>query len=213
VDAYISEHFLNNETLGLIRIKANQIAGKYGFHRDEIEDVQQALIVQCLERIGQFDARRSGLRTFVRLVINSGIATMIEAKTARCRDYRLSLPFVELSSEPTSQTRQERGAQDQKMQSSGALERRLILRCDVNRIIASLSVELQQICRLLIAVERVAEVAEAAGISRATLHRRMRTIRDAFVQARLCGPVAEAGTTRAGATHHGRHHRGPVDGV
>jgi len=42
---------VDHAVLRLVRLKAKQIAGRYGFHKDEFEDIQQTLIAQCLQRM------------------------------------------------------------------------------------------------------------------------------------------------------------------
>jgi hypothetical protein len=81
---------------------------------------------------------------------------------------------------------------------SASREQHLNLRCDIERVIATLPVELQQICRLLMALDSVAEVASAAGISRTALYRRMGVIRSSFIKARLLDHLADPAVERPG---------------
>lgn len=177
-----STHSLDDETLGFVRFKARQIAGRYGFHRDEFEDVQQTLIAHCLERMARFDSRRGSPHTFASIVINRGIATIIESQKARCRDYRLCQSFDSL---PDLGKSIAEGEDYSRLASYSRSFEQTFLTLDVQRTVAVLPPELRRICHLLMVIDRLAGVAKAAGVSRATLHRRMRSIRAAFVQARL----------------------------
>ena len=79
---------IDPDILQLTRIKSRRLAGRYGFARHDVEDIQQELLLDYLQRSSSFDAHRCTRRTFALLVINNRIATLIEAKQAACRDYR-----------------------------------------------------------------------------------------------------------------------------
>jgi hypothetical protein len=76
-------------------------------------------------------------------------------------------------------------------------EQNLIVKLDVGRAIADLPTDLRRICLLLVVLDRSDHVATVSGVSRATLHRRMRTIRAAFVEAGLCDYVRRTPAKRA----------------
>ena len=144
----------------------------------------------------RFDSRRATWQTFSRLVVNRGIATIIESHQARCRDYRLcqfSLSSPIDSEDPNSPELADAVSADdytsRLSRRSRSAEESLLLPWDVERTLATLSPELRRICRLLMALDHLGEVAKAAGISRASLHRRMRSIRDSLVEAGLCDYV------------------------
>jgi RNA polymerase sigma factor (sigma-70 family) len=191
VDHEDCERYLDAETLRLVRFKANQIAGRYGFARDEVEDIQQTLIAECLERLPRFDPRRGAKGTFARFVINHRIATLVRSQKAPCRDYsrRRSLNSSRYDADSTSPEACKIISVDDYHSRMGPnprpVEQSLGIKHDVQRAIDALPPELRRICCLLMVLDRIAQVATAAGISRATLHRRMRTIQDAFSCARL----------------------------
>jgi hypothetical protein len=81
------ERYLNSDDLRFIRFKANQLAGKYGFRSDEIEDIQQSLVLDSLKRFEHFDSRRGSRLTFNRSVVNHAVATLIEARKAAHRGF------------------------------------------------------------------------------------------------------------------------------
>ena len=186
------ERHLDQRVLRFIAFKANQLAGRYGFRRDEARDLQQTLIIEYLERLPGFDPRRGSPTTFSNVVINRAIATIIESQTASRRDYRRcqhSLNAGWNGRTPNPPEVIETISDDEYSARIGRRSRRfeqsLHLRHDVQRAVTGLPPELSRICRLLMAVDGLGTVAKAAGISRATLHRRMRAIRDAFSHARL----------------------------
>ena len=180
------------QTLRLIGFKAYQLAGRYGFARDEKEDLQQILIVECLQRQRHFDSRRGSAATFAEVIITNAVATMVESRKAQCRDYRRcqrSLNAPSNSADPSSPELAEVTSDDDYRCRMGRISRpfhqNLHLRHDLRRAIAALPPEQRRLCRLLMRLDGIAQVAKAAGVSRATLHRRMRAIRDAFSGARL----------------------------
>jgi DNA-directed RNA polymerase specialized sigma24 family protein len=177
------EPYLTTEILGLIRHKARQLAGKYGFRRDEFEDIHQSLVLDFLERSRRFDSRRGSERSFARSVINHGVATLIEAQNAQGRGHRfhhLSLSAPSDDANPNSPAVVEM-ISDPAQVSAGTLQRRV----DVVKAIKALPARLRQVCLLLMVVDRIAQVATIVGISRATLQRRIQLIRKAFTEARL----------------------------
>jgi DNA-directed RNA polymerase specialized sigma24 family protein len=193
------ERSLDSDTLKFIRRKARQLAGRYGFQRHEAEDIQQSLALDCLQRSVRFNPHRGGRANFMRLIVKRGVATLIEARrssTRGCDVCQVSLDspinkndagaseFADLISDHACRGR-----------AAGSLnwtEQSLVVKLDVERAVASLPPDLRRICLLLVVLDRIAHVAAVAGISRATLHRRMRVIRAAFVHARLSEGWTEA---------------------
>ncbi len=72
----------------LIRIKARQLIGRYGFSVSDREDIQQELTLDLLTRIRDFDPRKGRPATYIRMVVDRRVATLIRERTSRARDYR-----------------------------------------------------------------------------------------------------------------------------
>lgn len=183
-----TKKYVDDSTLRFIQYKARQLAGRYGFGPDEVEDIQQNLTVRCLERMRRFDSRRANPRTFARLVIHREIANIIESQKAHCRDYRLGQ--IPLNTPTFADAASAQELAEVRLEGAGNLEGLprtlnwdLSVRLDVERVVATLPQDLQRICQLLMVLDRLAEVAKAAGISRATLYRRVCTVRVVFEQA------------------------------
>ena len=79
---------LDDSTTRLVRIKANQLVGRYGFTRSDREDVEQELLLDLLVRLRRFDPARARRFTFVRLVVNRCVASLIRRRRTASRDYR-----------------------------------------------------------------------------------------------------------------------------
>src|SRR5690606_38392175 len=70
------------------RFKAAELVGRYGIKRDEIEDIQQDLITDVIERLVNFDGDLASGKTFVTRLINNRIGNIVEHRRARRRDCR-----------------------------------------------------------------------------------------------------------------------------
>lgn len=194
--------FLSNNGFRFIRFKAGQVAGRYGFARHELGDIQHTLLVHCLEQTGKFDSQRSSPDRFIRVLVERHIATLITSQKRQCRDYRLrqSLngPHENRQSVPARSTRIPNSSSAIEVGRSELPEWRLLLKCDVERALALLPPHLKQVCRMLMITDGIASVATTTGISRATLYRHIAEIRAFFIQRNLTSYVPELASARAG---------------
>ena len=185
----MEEHYfesrLDPRTIQYARFKSRQLAGRYGFSRDEAEDIQQELLLDCVTRSRSFDARRCSLRTFAARVVNNRIATLLEARKAKCRDYRVQRVSLSSQFDPSSpELVSMLGTLG--WEASGSLsEDTMNLRLDVERTMTSLPAALVKLCRLLIACDSAVEAAAMTGMSRATLYRNIGRLRGALAGAGL----------------------------
>lgn len=186
-----------DDVVRLAAFKANQLAGKYGFASDEREDIQQTLVLECLRRCGHFNSQRGNTATFTRIVIKHAVATLIGAQKSHRRDYRrcqrsLNSPAqrTDPSSPEVAEVISDEDYHFRMGRTARPFHQAVHLRHDVRRAVEALPPELRQICRLTIALDTMTLIAEAAGISRATLYRRMRSIREAFIRAGLSQYIA-----------------------
>jgi RNA polymerase sigma-70 factor (ECF subfamily) len=187
------DNHLDPDTLRFIRQKACQIAGRYGFSRDEVDDISQSLIVACIPRFAHFSSSRGSRHHFIRSVVNHAVATLIETRRATRRGHTLCHISVDASSShdskdtgTVSNSISEDRYHDRMGGGAKPFERLVHLRLDVEDAIAALPAELERVCRLLMVFNHVAQVAHVIGISRATLYRRVCAIREVFVRAQLC---------------------------
>jgi hypothetical protein len=170
------KHSLDSGVLRFIHWRARQLAGKYGFRHDEVEDIEQELHLAWLRSWNCFDPTRGKPHTFTRLVVDSRVAALVESQTAQCRDYRLCRSLEEPSASADCTFPQAQRTQ---------FEENLRRRVDIQRAVTKLPPSLGRVCRLLMTIDDAALVAAAAGISRATLYRRIEQIRQRFIEARL----------------------------
>jgi RNA polymerase sigma-70 factor (ECF subfamily) len=162
------------------RFKARQLAGKYGFERLDMEDIEQELLLDFIERSRSFDSCRGSSRTFATRIINHRIANILEARKAGYRDYRV-VSRMDERSPVLGTTRPTFSWQAGKSRRENTLN----LKLDVARTVAGLPEGLRKLCCLLMLSDSAVEVASIAGISRSTLHRRIRRLRSIFNEAGL----------------------------
>jgi len=149
----------------LIRSKARQLVGRFGFTSADREDIEQELALHLMERMAQFDPRRSSGSTFIDRISQHKIASMLRGRYAQRRDYRRS---VSLDDDGTHQTIepvtrcQPRANPDLAIDMAHALE--------------SLDAELRKVCKLLEHVS-IAETARRLGLSRTQARSRIAKIR------------------------------------
>ena len=79
---------IDDYAANLIKKKARQLVGKYGFTRSDREDLEQELVLDLLGRLSRFDQNRAERDAFINYVVKHKIATIIEKRTAEKRDYR-----------------------------------------------------------------------------------------------------------------------------
>ena len=200
------ENCLSSDTFRFIRLKANQLTGKYGFLRDDIDDIQQSLVLDYLQRVRRFDADRGDSDHFARHIVKHGVARLIESQRAACRGYGNRLCSVSTAcGRPESPDLADSISEEDRIlkRSPQKLERDLVLRVDVAKAVGALPDDLRRVCLFLMALDHVGQVATAAGVSRATLYRRIRAIRARFIQSQLCKTRYEGPATR-GAVRGGR---------
>jgi RNA polymerase sigma factor (sigma-70 family) len=178
---------IDPDVLRLARAKSWQLAGKYGFRLYDAEDIQQELVLDYLRRLRSFKPNRCNRRTFAALVIRNRISTLIAERSASSRGYRACHIAIEPTDCPFSDlvlTRIAFSALTDHREGIFPEERR-VQQIDTTRVLEHLATPLRRICGLLMICDDISEVAYKAGISRATLYRRLVAIRAAFLQAKL----------------------------
>lgn len=169
------------------RIKSRQLAGRFGFERYERDDIEQELLLDYLKRSRSFDADRCSPRTFASRIINNRIATILEARKAKCRDYRVQRVYLSSQFDPSSPELGSMLATVGWQANRSLPEDRLNLRLDLERTLTALPAALVSLCRLLVICDSAVEAAALAGMSRATLYRQLRSLRIALSEAGLGG--------------------------
>jgi len=170
----------------IIRRKARELIGKYGFTRSDRDDLEQELVLELLIRLPKYDPTRSKRNTFIKRIVNNKIATIIETKRAGKRDYRrcrLSLNDDVNGDDGEPIERYATIDQDEYLLRIGKRGRPVSeqseLKIDIEGFIASLPPGLRDLCDLL-KLDNVSVVARLLKIPRFTIYDRITHLRKRF---------------------------------
>ena len=174
----------------LIRTKAHQLIGKAGFTENDRQDLQQDLMMDLLQRMRHFNPAKAKKATFMTRIVERRISTLLEARHARCRDWRrcrLSL------NTPHGNDRGDTRELIDHVDSQGNLgnsEKETLheaisnLHIDIERVLDTLPEDLRDLCERL-RESNMAEIARETGVARTTLYDKLTRIREAFREAGL----------------------------
>ena len=178
----------------VIRHRARRLIGRAGFVPADVDDIEQDLALDLLQRLPQFDPTRAGRKTFIALVVDHGVARLIEGRSAQMRDYRLTVPLAEAAQHDDAPGSPD--ASDAPVNSGSRGYQRVrqhrteydglphALRLDLERVIATLPPDQRGLCRRLV-TDNLATIARELGVPRGTLYEATRKIRQAFEDAGL----------------------------
>jgi len=175
----------------IIKFKAKQLVGRVGLTDSDREDLEQEMILDLLQRLPKYNPDRAQRNTFIARVVEHKIATIIEARKAGLRDYRLcncSLNERLEDEEGGSVERMETIDQEDYLRLTGGLSRSTAelrdLSIDVRQAIEKLPPELRALCRRL-GIDTVTELSRDTGIPRGTLYESIKKLRTLFEGAGL----------------------------
>lgn len=167
----------------LIHEKAKRLIGKARLRKADLEDIEQDLALDVLERLRSFDARRASRHTFVVMVVEHGVAAILERRTAAKRDPRregCSLNDAVRDDEGKAVER----AYTLEARRGCLSEEARDLAADVRAVLNGLPPELRRLA-LARQTKSWAEIAEERGVPRTTLYGEIRRLRAAFERAGL----------------------------
>jgi RNA polymerase sigma factor (sigma-70 family) len=175
---------LDDYAIRLIRRKAQQLVGNYGFVKDDRPDIEQDLTVDLLTRLHKFDPSRATLHTFMSRVIDNRIASMIEERKAALRDYRrggLSLndPLADDEGHEEERGDYVDAGTSQRMlgSSSMPIDDLVAQRIDLARALQKLSPVQRALCARIATGEQITDIAREMKVSRDTVYARMQEIK------------------------------------
>ncbi len=181
---------INTYAARLIRIKAHQLLGKAGFTENDRHDLEQELMIDLLQRMRHFNPAKAKKTTFMTRIVERHIATLLEARHARCRDWRLCR--LSLNTPHGNDKGDTRELIDH-VDSQGILgnseketrqEAISNLHMDIERVLNTLPEDLRDLCERL-RESNMAEIARETGVARTTLYDKLVRIREAFREAKL----------------------------
>jgi RNA polymerase sigma-70 factor (ECF subfamily) len=178
-----------NYALRRSSFKAWQMVGKYGFTKDDVEDIQQEIMLDILNRLPKFKRNHRGIRKFIRRLIDNRISYLKKHREAKLRDHRR----IERGLDDWSHDEHNRwtslGATITEDDALGHLGRRRLssrkridLALDTVALLDQLSKLDRKLC-LQLQAKTVSEISRQTGVVRTRIYERLRVIRQKFLQA------------------------------
>jgi RNA polymerase sigma-70 factor, ECF subfamily len=182
---------IDRDTTRLIKRKARNLVGESGFTESDIEDLEQDLLLDLLQRRPHYDPARAAWMLFACCALDHRAATLKEAQRAKKRNYRLnefSLNERMRSEEGEYSERGESITLDDYLLRTGRASRPMAelleLRCKVRALINRLSPKLRELC-LQLMTKTVTEIAQDTGVSRETIYQARKKLQRIFEEAGL----------------------------
>lgn len=173
----------------LIHHKARQMVGNAGFTADDIEDIEQEMRLDLLQRLPKFDPSKATYKTFVSRLVERQISDMIRHSEQEGRDYRREESSLQDAAEfggdgDEAMERIETVSQDEQDHRFGrqirSEQERHELRLDIPVALSKLPPDLRELAELLQTMS-IAQAARELGIPRTTLYySRLPQLRQAF---------------------------------
>jgi len=161
----------------IIRYKAKWFVGKFGFNQSDVDDFEQQIKVDLIERLPRFDPEKSSLKTFTHRIVNRKVANIIRFHTQEIRDRRCeegSLDFEIAMAEAgkrilrtnlvnADECDMRMGRRNRTRQDEADLSN------DLAHVLESLPENLRVLCERL-KTESIAEIAYDMGVPRSTFY-------------------------------------------
>ena len=193
MDASTKQKELSDYAMTAIHCKARQLIGKAGLTRSAVDDIEQELALDLLQRLPAFDPKKATHNTFVTRLIERRISNLLRYRLQEKRDHRresCSLDDLVLDSEGETVPRAWTIDQDEADIRIGRRSRTRAeetdLRLDVASVIARLPRDLRQVAELLM-TESLSQAARSLGVPRKDIRRAQRRLRLVFEKSGLAG--------------------------
>ena len=162
------------------------MVGQKGFVESDREDLEQEMLLDLLERLPKYNPNRAKRNTFIACIVDNKIATIIEAREAGLRDYRLCRCSLNERIERNkcgSLERIETLDQEDYMRCIGShmqpLSKLHDFSIDIREVIEKLPPELHEFC-IRLGIETVTEISRDTGIPRGTIYESIKKLRNIF---------------------------------
>lgn len=175
----------------IIKHKARQLVGRYGLTFSDREDLEQELMVDLLQRMRHFNPAKAKKTTFIARIVERHIATLLEARHARCRDWRLcrvslNTPYENDRGDTPRELIDRVDGEGNLGNCEKETRQEAIsnLHMDIERVLDTLPEDLRDLCERL-RESNMAEIARETGVARTTLYDKLARIREVFRKAGL----------------------------
>jgi len=176
----------------LVRCRARQLVGKAGFTASDVEDIEQDMRVDVLQRLTRFDPARSNRHTFVAMLVRRCAASILECQRAekRNRGQRPQSLNARVRDGEGCEVELHQTIDTHTGRSGSSDEQHRDLIADVRRVVASLPNDLRPWCEVL-GEAGIREAARALRVPRSRLQRIKSELRAAFEAAGLADYLRE----------------------
>ena len=185
MDTNKKQYVINDYVEELIHHKARQLIGTAGFTRDDVEDLEQEMRLDLLERLPKFDPNKATYNTFMSRLVERKISNLIRHRTQEIRDFRCEEGSVHDVVECGDKKVEciETVTQDEQDFRLGrhihSTKAHQDLKLDISLVLSTLTPELRKLAELLKTMS-ITEVARKLGIPRSTLYDRITRLRGIF---------------------------------
>jgi len=169
--------------VNLIRRKARQLIGQYGFTEDDREDIEQELWADLYHRAPNYDPSLASPRTFANRIVEHAIAAIIEHRKYAIRDYRQSVCSLNdpvLGEDGEQAEHVDLLDQDTYLESLGqetiSVADRAAADIGLERLRATLPPELRTLLERLAKGQGLTDISRETGLRRGTLWRRLQKL-------------------------------------
>ena len=146
----------NSAESQLLHRKAQKIVRHAGFHRSELKDVEQELVLEVLVKIQGFDPKIGCEQVFISQILDSKGISMVRARIAAKRDYRrnagslnASVRNADRETEELSQIFPSSVSRNHTSQSRRSDQELLELQMDVEETLSQATDQLRQVAEFL----------------------------------------------------------------
>lgn len=171
------EPLVDETAITAIRCSVRSAIRRRWFTPREFDDLVQDAVVHLLTKVDCFDPRRASWSTFCSIVVRSFLSRRRERKSNQKKPESIDEPADRHSSSLAGQI-EEQHCVGKRFQKLRPQQEWIELVEDVACLLESLPDELRELCELLKSEDGIAEIADQLGVSRNTIYRRRRRIRE-----------------------------------
>ena len=175
----------------LVRKKARELLRTPGFHRSDLEDLEQEFLLELWERLEAYDPEQADLVTFLGCTLNRKACKLIRDRKAPVRDFQREecsldelIPMGEEGLAPRSEIFAEEARYAHTQTDRISDLEHIELTMDLETVLSSLSDDLKELCKLL-ATSTVKDIAELQGRTRRQVSQDVARLREIFAAAGL----------------------------
>jgi RNA polymerase sigma-70 factor (ECF subfamily) len=181
---------LDSFTQGFVRKCARQLAGKFGFKRQDRDEIEQRLYLKLARHLHAADPNDPKWKAFVAITVRRHLASMIRDSQAEKRDHRRTCSIhvqIDTDEGPVdlADTISEREIPSRRGRAKRSPQELAELTLDVRDCLAELTDEKQhEYCERLMH-DSISQVARDVDIPRTTLNGRLDKVRQRFEEREL----------------------------